>query len=29
VCFVNFRTTDGQVDDVVGVIRELGDQLTK
>jgi len=29
VCFVNFRTTDEQVDDVVAVIRELGDRLTK
>jgi len=28
VCFVNFRTTDEQVDDVVAVIRELGDRLT-
>ena len=27
VCFVNFRTTDEQVDDVVSVIRELGDRL--
>jgi len=25
---VNFRTTDEQVDDVVAVIRELGDRLT-
>jgi aromatic-L-amino-acid decarboxylase len=29
VCFVNFRTTDEQVDDVVGVIRELGGQIRK
>jgi hypothetical protein len=29
VCFVNLRTTDEQVDDVVAVIRELGDRLTK
>ena len=28
-CFVNFRTTDEQVDDVVGVIRELGGQIRK
>ena len=27
--FVNFRTTDEQVDDVVGVIRELGGQIRK